>query len=197
VTRCSRVTVFFRSRVVPFVIIAGTWLGPWQPAARAEAKLSILTRAWLTATISMPSTSALLEPRVQKAPPHREAGVIAAALAAAAHPAPPAALAPPERVYPEAVILRALRHGDSAFGRCWSRARREDIVAPRKARLHLEVDPTGVVRAAHTGLEEERDVQPAPGAESSSLPGCIAKVGRRLPFPATGRPMKLSLLLLR
>lgn len=34
--------------------------------ARAEAKLSILTRAWLTATISMPAASTLLEPRVQK-----------------------------------------------------------------------------------------------------------------------------------
>ena len=191
--------IFFRSRVVPFAILAATWVGPWQPEARAEAKLSILTRAWLTATISMPATSALREPHVQSSPPHREAGVIAAALAAAGKSARPegAVLAPPERVYPEAVILRALRHGDSAFGRCWSRARREDIVAPRKARLHLEVDPTGVVLVARTGLEEERDLQPALGADLSSLPDCIAKVGRRLPFPATGRPMKLSLLLLR
>jgi hypothetical protein len=164
--------------------------------ARAEAKLSILTRAWLTATISMPAASTLLEPRVQKAPPHREAGVIAAALAAAAAPAP-ALSAPPEHLYPEVVILRALRHGDRAFGRCWSRARHQDIVAPRKARLHLEVDPTGVVRAARTGLDDDRDAQPAIDAELSSLPECISRVGRRLPFPATGQPMKLSLLLLR
>lgn len=191
--------LFLRSRVVPLLFIAATtaatWLGPWVRDASAEAKLSILTRAWLTATISMPAASTLLEPRVQQAPPHREAGVIAEALKAAAAPAP--ALTAPERIYPEVVILRALRHGDSAFGRCWSRARREDIVAPRKARLHLEVDPTGVVRVARAGLDDDREAQPALGAEVSSLPDCISRVGRRLPFPATGKAMKLSLLLLR
>lgn len=150
--------------------------------ARAEADFRGLPVAWMTATIAMPASAMLRAPQMQAQVPHVEAASFAPVRLAAA------AAAPPERVYPEAVIVRALRHGDSAFDRCWSRARRHDIVAPRKARLHLEVDGAGVVRAAHT--EEDDDA-------SSSLPECLSRVGRGLPFPATGKPMKLSLLLLR
>lgn len=179
------------------MIVAGTSAGPWEREAAAEAQLGAMTRAWLTVTISMPAATALREPRMIQAPPHREAEVIAAAVLALAAP-PAAALAPvtpPLRFYPEAVILRALRHGDRAFGRCWSRARDEAAAAtPRKARLHLEVDSAGVVRAARTAeLDDGFDDSDEVGA----LPGCIARVGLRLPFPALGQPVKLSLLLLR
>lgn len=151
-----------------------------------------MSRAWWATTISMPATTALLEPRMVQAPPHREAEVITAAVQALSAPPLAQAAQPPLRVYPEAVILRALRHGDRAFGRCWSRARHETVAPPRKARLHLEVDAAGVVRVAHTG-EAEREER---GDLEGELPGCIARVGMRLPFPALGQPVKLSLLLL-
>lgn len=170
--------------------VLGASAVPRDAAAETEGRMHVLGRAWMAATISMPPTSALLEPRVVQAPPHREAEPIALPSLASA-----AAEIAASRAYPEAVILRALRHGDSAFGRCWKRAHREDSVAPpRKARLHLEVDSGGVVRAARTGLDEELALGALAG---DSLPDCLAKVGRRLPFPAMGKPVSLSLLLLR
>jgi hypothetical protein len=138
----------------------------------------------------MPPTAALLEPKVVRAPPHREAEVITAAVQALTAPPPLPVVEAPPRIYPETVILRALRHGDRGFGRCWTRARREAIDPPRKTRLHLEVDAAGVVRVARAG---EAEVDARGGGE---LSGCIARVGRRLPFPALGQPVKLSLLLL-
>ena len=176
------------------MMIAAASAGPWEREAAAEAQLGAMTRAWLTATISMPAATALREPRMSQAPPHREAEVIAAAVLALAAPpvASPPPLAPPPRVYPEAVILRALRHGDRAFGRCWRRARDEASATPRKARLHLEVDSAGVVRAARTA-----ELDDSIGDSGDALPGCIARAGLRLPFPALGQPVKLSLLLLR
>ncbi len=178
ISSCSRVAPL---RFAVAAALAVTSLATSAEQARAEADFRGLPVAWMTATIAMPASAMLRAPQMQAQLPHVEAASFAPVRLAAA-----AAVAP-ERVYPEAVIVRALRHGDSAFDRCWSRARRHDIVAPRKARLHLEVDGSGVVRAART---EEDDAQ-------SSLPECLSRVGRALPFPATGRPMKLSLLLLR
>lgn len=171
---------------------AATALAPREAAAEVTHELAIgaMARAWWATTISMPPTTALLEPRVVQAPPHREAEVITAAVQALEAPAPVPPPQPVARAYPEAVILRALRHGDRAFGRCWRRARHEAIDPPRKTRLHLEVDAAGVVRAARAG---DADVVER-GAEL--LAGCIARVGRGLPFPALGQPVKLSLLLL-
>ena len=118
----------------------------------ANPELHILSKAWLATTIAMPPASALLQPQVMQAPPHRE---VAREQPSPAAPLANAAAVPagPRRGYPEAVILRALQHGDSAFGRCWSRANRRDSVAPpRKARLHLEIDSAGVVRSASTEM---------------------------------------------
>lgn len=177
-----------RSRVAPLrfaaaAALAVTSLAAPAKQARAEADFRGLPAAWMTATIAMPASAMLRAPQMQAQVPHVEAASFAPVRLAAAA----VAAVVPERIYPEAVIVRALRHGDSAFDRCWSRARRHDIVAPRKARLHLEVDGAGVVRAAHTEEDDDR----------SSLPECLSRVGRGLPFPATGKPMKLSLLLLR
>lgn len=177
ISSCSRVAPL---RFAVAAALAVTSLATPAKQARAEADFRGLPVAWMTATIAMPASAMLRAPQMQAQVPHVEAAAFAPVRLAAA-------AAAPKRVYPEAVIVRALRHGDSAFDRCWSRARRHDIVAPRKARLHLEVDGAGVVRAAHT---EDDDA-------SSSLPECLSRVGRGLPFPATGKPMKLSLLLLR
>lgn len=176
---CPRLAALSSAAVV---IAAGLAAAP--PAARAEADFRALPVAWLSATIAMPTSAILRQPEVSSQTRHAEA--IAPA---------PARLVPIPaargRVYPDAVILRALRHGDRSFARCWSRARRHDVVAPRKARLHLEVDAAGVVRSARTDGDGDAELG------QSSLPNCLSRVGRRLPFPATGKPMRLSLLLLR
>jgi hypothetical protein len=136
--------------------VLGASAAPRDASAEPEGRMHVLGRAWMATTISMPAASALLEPRVVQAPPHREAELAAPPTLVQAA----AAMAAP-RAYPEAVILRALRHGDSAFGRCWRRAQRQDSVAPpRKARLHLEVDSGGVVRAARWPATRCRDVWP-------------------------------------
>jgi hypothetical protein len=180
-----------RSRVLPLLLLAVATSVVAPSSSAAEADLSITARAWLSTTISMPPASALITPRMVQTSPQHETELVAAtqpmALTAAAAAVP--------RVYPESVILRALRHGDSAFGYCWRRADRVDsMTPPRKARLHLEVDSSGIVRAAHAGLGDELALGALAG---DSLPDCLAKVGRRLPFPALGEPVKLSLLLLR
>jgi hypothetical protein len=175
--------------VVSFVIVVALWLGVDGGDVAAEARLGAMAEAWWAARISMPATTALSEPRVVKAPPHREAEVITAALLA--QRAAPTSAPPPPRVYPEAVLLQALRRSDRAFGRCWSRAREAALATPRKARLHLEVDSTGVVRAARTA-ELDGEAQ----SDRGEISGCIARAGLRLPLPALGRPVKLSLLLL-
>jgi hypothetical protein len=87
--------------------------------------------------------------------------------------------------YPDEVVVRVLRLGQSSFLACWKRAQRVDpTLQITKVRLALEIDSFGVVQAARTDVEDEK------------LSACLAMVGRRLPFPPLGEPVVLDVPLL-
>jgi len=135
--------------------VAATWLG--------GALLSALSWQWL------PN----LEPLTEVLPdaPREEQVPERVTLAP-----PPAAPARPITL-PDAVILRALDTGRSAFMRCWTRALAADpLLGPMKIRLQLEIDPGGaVVTATHD-------------ASSEALGRCLTMVARGLVFAAPGAP---------
>jgi hypothetical protein len=162
----------------------------WSANASAEAGFQSVGVVRLEAHGSAHPMLAFLESRIVPSPRR-----IREELTIEAHPAEHAVGQPVEHAakhassdYAEYVILRALRHGDSAFARCWKHAQRSQFTLPaKKARLVLEVDSDGVVRSARTDTDD---------ADDGEVPACVATVGRRLPFPPIGRPTTLNLLLL-
>jgi hypothetical protein len=86
---------------------------------------------------------------------------------------------------PEEVVVKAVGVGQPAFLRCWARAQRTDPgLISTKVHLHLEIDERGRV----TAVQSDTD--------SPTLASCLIAVGRRLPFPAPGKPAVVDLPLM-
>jgi hypothetical protein len=86
---------------------------------------------------------------------------------------------------PEEVVVKAMAVGQTAFLSCWARAQRTDpVLISTKVQLHLEIDEGGKVTAIRSDTE------------SPTLSSCLARVVRRLPFPAPGKPAVVDMPLI-
>lgn len=84
--------------------------------------------------------------------------------------------------FADEVIVGAVRVLQPTFTACWRRAQRNDpSLTTARVRLYLEVDPSGAVSSSRTDAEDEL------------LDSCLAKVSRRLAFPAPGKPVALEI----
>jgi hypothetical protein len=155
-------------------------ISQWSAQAAAEAGFQTVGKVRLEARLSAMPALAIGDLQVVLPPPRTRQEVEVASSGAAQPPAQYGGSG-----YGEYLILRALRLADSALARCWERANRSAATPlPRKAQLTLAVDSSGAVQTARVEVAD------------GGLPACVAAIGRRLPFPATGKPMTLQILLL-